>query len=374
MSGSFRLVRLFGIDIRLHFSWVFIFLLVAWSLAGSYLPANYRGWSVNTYWVVGIIASVLLFACVLIHELSHSLLAMSRGYKVRGITLFFLGGVSEIEEEAAQAGEEFWIALVGPLASLALGIIFWGLLVIVAGNNSPLEAIFQYLAFINVALAIFNLIPAFPLDGGRVLKSIVWKITGSVSKANTFASITGSVLGFGIIGLGVFLALTTRNFISGLWLVFIGWFIQSAASSSRQQQTVHTDLAGRRVADAMQVNRPTVEPGATVQQLLDQFIAKEFQRAYLVALGDSFQGLVTVSDVLKVAPDDRVNRYVTEIMTRAAEVVTVGPDAPLEEALQLLASRDLNQLVVIANGVPVGLLARRDILRVLEISRIFSKR
>ena len=374
MSGSFRLVRLFGIDIRLHFSWVFIFLLVAWSLAGSYLPANYRGWSVNTYWVVGIIASVLLFACVLIHELSHSLLAMSRGYKVRGITLFFLGGVSEIEEEAAQAGEEFWIALVGPLASLALGIIFWGLLVIVAGNNSPLEAIFQYLAFINVALAIFNLIPAFPLDGGRVLKSIVWKITGSVSKANTFASITGSVLGFGIIGLGVFLAFTTRNFISGLWLVFIGWFIQSAASSSRQQQTVHTDLAGRRVADAMQVNRPTVEPGATVQQLLDQFIAKEFQRAYLVTLGDSFQGLVTVSDVLKVAPDDRVNRYVTEIMTRAAEVVTVGPDAPLEEALQLLASRDLNQLVVIANGVPVGLLARRDIVRVLEISRVFSKR
>ena len=132
--------------------------------------------------------------------------------------------------------------------------------------------------------------------------------------------------------------------------------------------------AGIRVADAMQVNRPTVEPGATVQQLLDQFIAKEFQRAYLVTLGDSFQGLVTVSDVLKVAPEDRVNRYVTEIMTRTAEVATVGPEAPLEDALQLLATRDVNQLVVVANGVPVGLLARRDIVRVLEISRVISGR
>ncbi|MDA1218310.1 MAG: site-2 protease family protein [Chloroflexi bacterium] len=144
MSGTIQIARLFGIGIKLHFSWIFIFLLISWSLAGSFLPQNYPGWNSNTYWVVGIMGSVLLFVCVLIHELSHSLVAMSRGYKVSGITLFFLGGVSEIAEEAADAGEEFWIAIVGPLASLVLAAIFGGLLSFAFGSNSPAEALFFY--------------------------------------------------------------------------------------------------------------------------------------------------------------------------------------------------------------------------------------
>lgn len=374
MSGTFQLGRLFGIDIRFHFSWIFIFLLVAWSLAGSYLPQTYPGWSTSTYWIIGIIGSVLLFASVLVHELSHSLVAISRGYKVSGITLFFLGGVSEIEEEAVKASEEFWIAVVGPLTSLVLAAIFWGLLLVNPGGSAQAEALFQYLAFINVALAVFNLIPAFPLDGGRVLKAAVWQASGSLPRANAVASTVGSLFGFALIGIGIVLAFVTGSFISGLWLVFIGWFIQSAASSSRQQQAVHTALTGRLARDAMQQEIPTVEPGITAQALLDEYISKEFQRAYIVSLGDSFQGLVSVSDVKKVPLEERANKYVTEIMTRAAEVVSVRPDAPLEEALQKLTANDINQLLVVDNGKPVGLITRRDILVVLEISELLPKR
>jgi Zn-dependent protease/CBS domain-containing protein len=354
MSGTFQLGHLFGIDIRFHFSWIFIFVLIAWSLAGAFLPQNYPGWSTTTYWIVGVIGSVLLFASVLVHELSHSLVAVSRGYKVSGITLFFLGGVSEIEEEAAKASEEFWIAVVGPLTSLVLAAIFWVLLQVNPG--------------------VFNLIPAFPLDGGRVLKAAVWQATGNLSRANAVAASIGSLFGFTMIGIGIVVAFVTRNFFSGLWLVFIGWFIQSAASSSRQQYAMHTALTGRLARDAMQQEIPTVEPGITVQTLLDEYISKEFQRAYIVSLGDSFQGLVSISDVKKVPPEERANKYVTEIMTRAAEVVSVRPDAPLEEALQKLTSNDINQLLVIESGKPVGIITRRDILVVLEISELLPER
>jgi len=372
MSGTLQIARLFGIDIKLHFSWVFIFLLVAWSLARSYLPQNYPGWSADLYWVVGILGSISLFACVLIHELSHSLVAISRGYRVSGITLFFLGGVSEIAEEAAEAGEEFWIAVVGPLASLALAAIFGLLLLLGFRTTSPVGALVQYLAFINLVLALFNLVPAYPLDGGRVLKSLVWKTTGNIKKANAVASITGSVLGFVFIGVGILIAFRTGSFISGLWLVFIGWFIQSTASSIRREQAVHSALSGRRVADTMDQGLPRVEPGTTVQELLDRFITREFQRAYLVYLGDSFQGLVSVSDVIKVSPQDRPSRFVAEIMTKASDVASISPSDSLEAALQILASRDVNQLVVMENGAPLGLLTRRDVLRVMEISQILG--
>ena len=221
-------------------------------------------------------------------------------------------------------------------------------------------------------LGIFNLIPAFPLDGGRVLKSIIWKATGSQDQATAVASITGSILGFMFIGLGIVIAFKTGSFISGLWLVFIGWFIQSTASSSRREQSIHTALSGRRVVDTMDQDLPMVEPGTTVQELLDRFMTKEFQRAYLVYLGNSFQGLVSVSDVIKVAPQERPTRYVAEIMTKASEMATVSPSDPLETALQLLASRDVNQLVVMDNGVPLGLLTRSDVLRVMEISQLLG--
>ncbi len=369
MSGALQLGRLFGISIRVHFSWLFIFFLIAWSLATSILPRQYPGWNTNTYWVLGVIGSAVLFLSVLLHELSHSLLAASRGHHVKGITLFFLGGVSEIEAESNTPGEEFWIALVGPLTSFALSGIFWLLSRTVASGSEHIQAVTGYLAVVNLSLGIFNLLPAFPLDGGRVLKAIVWRATGSLPRALTVASISGSAIGFSLIGIGVFLVFT-GNMLSGLWMAFIGWFIQSSASSGRQEQVVHTALSGKLVRDAMRGDFPSVGPGVTVQQLVDDHITKEFQRAYVVALGDSFQGLVTVSDVQRVPPEERTGKWVTEVMTRAADVVAVSPDDPLEVALQKLISGDMNQLVVMDNGKAVGLLTRGDVLRVLEIAQL----
>lgn len=358
--------RLFGISIRIHFSWVFIFALVAWSLATSYFPDR---WSESTRWTLGVIGSVVLFVSVLIHELSHSLVAMSRGHKVKSITLFFLGGISEIEEEAENPGEEFWIAVVGPLTSLGLALIFGIIYLIVRNGSEQLSRLTQYLTFVNITLGVFNLLPAFPLDGGRVLRSIVWRASGSLAKATAVAGTTGSLLGFGMIALGVFFAFT-GSLITGLWLVFIGWFIQSAASSARQQQTLQTALSGQLVRDAMQTRFSTVPPGTSVQRLVTDHITKEFERAYIVGLGDAFYGLVTLSDVRKLPPEQWASKYVTEIMTKAPDVLTVRPDDPLEKALQGLITRGYHQLLVMDGGKPVGIVTRGDVLRVLEVAQL----
>ena len=189
MAGSLQIGRIFGIGIRLHFSWIFIFFLIAWSLASSYLPESFPGWSRGTYWGIAILGSLFAFVSVLLHELSHSLVAISRGYKVRSITFFLLGGVSEIEEEAARPGEEFWIAVVGPLSSLILAGIFWALFVFVgSGGNEQVRALAMFLGTINLVVGVFNLIPGFPLDGGRVLRSIVWRSTGSLERATRVAA------------------------------------------------------------------------------------------------------------------------------------------------------------------------------------------
>ena len=203
VSGTFGLGRLFGVRIQVHFSWVFIFALIAWSLASSWLPSRYVGWSTTQYWTIGIIGSALLFVCVLIHELSHSLEATRRGLRVKSITLFFLGGFSQIDGESRSASEEFWVSVVGPIASLGLACIFGLIYLNLRSSSGPLTALTQYLMFVNLMVGLFNLIPAFPLDGGRVLRSLVWKATRSQERATRVASLTGSALGFGLIGVGV---------------------------------------------------------------------------------------------------------------------------------------------------------------------------
>ena len=369
MSGTLQIGRLFGISVRIHFSWVFIFALVAGTLALSYLPSVYSSWPTLQYWATGIIASALLFICVLAHELSHSLEAMRRGRKVTSITLFFLGGVSQIEEESRSAGEEFWVSVVGPLTSLALSGIFLLLFLNFKGGNSPITALTQYLAIVNLAIGVFNLMPAFPLDGGRVLKAVVWKLTGSEDNAASISSMSGSIMGFIMMALGVFFLFSISRY-TGVWLVIIGWFIQSSASSARRQQETRITLSGRRVRDAMRADVPTIEPGISIQRLLDHHIATDFERTYVVALGDTMQGLITVTDVRRVPPEARAVTWVSQAMTPASKVVTLPPDAPLEEGLGILANRGFRQLVVMEDDRPVGLLTRAGVVRVMEVTDI----
>ena len=369
MSGTFSVGRILGVDIRVHFSWVFIFALIAWSLATIWLPSRYDGWSGGQYWAVGIVGSAMLFVCVLIHELSHSLEAIRRGLTVSSITLFFLGGFSQIEGESRTAGEEFWVSVVGPIASLGLASIFGLLYLGLRSSPGQVTALVQYLMAVNLVVGLFNLIPAFPLDGGRVLRALVWRATASQERATRVASVTGSVLGFGLIGLGIVFVFT-NSFITGIWLVFIGWFIQSAASSARQSSEERTVMSGRVVRDAMDGRFQSVPPGMSLQRLLDDHIATDFERVYLVMLGDTFHGLITVTDVGRVPVDRRSTTWVSETMTRVDDVETLPPDAPLEDGLRILAEKNIHQLVVLESNRPIGLLTRAGVLRVMEVARL----
>lgn len=373
MSGTVRIGRLVGVDVRVHFSWVFIFAFVAFSLSNSYLPTGYPGWSSAQYWAIGFAGSALLFLCVLIHEFSHSIEAIRRGRKVSSVTLFLLGGVSEIEEESRSAGEEFWVSFVGPVTSLLLALVFWVLYFSIRSGNAQLSALVQYLALVNLLIGLFNLVPAFPLDGGRVLRALLWRTTGSELRATTIASRIGSAFGAAFIGLGIVILLSTDDVITGVWLGIVGWFIRSAASSARTQQVAESGLSGRQVRDAMRQDFPTIEPGTSVQVLLEQRMASEFESAYVVTLGDTLYGLVTAVDVSRVAPEARALTWVSEAMTRVADLVTLAPDAPLKNGLEYFARRGAGPVVVVENGRPVGLLSRQDVLRVMAISELFPK-
>ncbi len=373
MSGTFDIGRLFGVRIQVHFSWIFIFALIAWSLASSWLPGQYPGWSREQYWAVGITGSVMLFVCVLVHELSHSLEAIRRGLGVESITLFFLGGVSQIEGESRSASEEFWVSIVGPIASLTLACIFGLLYFGFRSSPGQITALLQYLAIVNLMVGLFNLIPAFPLDGGRVLRSMIWRATGSQTRATRVSSLTGSVLGFLIIGIGI-VSVFTNNFMTGIWLVFIGWFIQSAASSARQSASERAQVSGMSIGDAMDTEFLTAPPGISLQRLVDEYITTKLERAYPIMLGDTFLGLITVTDVLKVPAEERSERWVSEVMTKAEDVVTLPADAPLEEGMKILVERNIHQIVVMDDhsGSVIGLLTRAGVLRGMEVARLLG--
>jgi Zn-dependent protease len=375
VSGTVQIGRLFGVSVRVHFSWVFVFGLVALSLANSYLPDAHPGWSERQYWAIGIAGSGLLFLCVLAHEFSHSIEAMRRGREVSSITLFLLGGVSEIEEESRSAGEEFWVSFVGPATSLLLALLFWLLYLVIRSGNPQLIALVQYLAVVNLIIGLFNLVPAFPLDGGRVLRALVWRMTGNEARATTIASRVGSAFGAGFLGFGVAIIFLTDNVLAGVWMGIVGWFIRSSASSARQRQADESGLAGRRVRDAMRADFPTIEPGTSVQLLLERHMAREFERAYVVALGDTLYGLVTIQDVRRVAPDARARTWVSEAMTRVSDLATLSPDASLSDGLEPFLRRGVDPVAVVVeeDGRPVGLLSRQDILRVMEVTRIFPE-
>jgi Zn-dependent protease/CBS domain-containing protein len=367
MKASFRLFRISGIDIGIHYSWLLIFVLIAWSLAQGYFPQAYPGWTTVTYWVTGVIASLMLFISVLLHELAHSLVAQARGLRVSGITLFIFGGVSNLEKEPESPGTELTMAIVGPLSSLILGGIFWGMLHILTKQSSPVGAMLHYLAFINVMLAAFNILPGFPLDGGRVLRSILWGATKDLAKATNIAAIVGQAFGWALIAFGAFW-LFTGNFIGGLWIAFIGWFLSSAAESSRRQLTLQEHLGNATVREAMNPNPVTVDQGTSVAEVVHNVFYQGRGRAAPVTHGEKLVGIVTIHDVKKLPRDNWAETPVANIMTHAP-LYSVNPDDDLNTAMKLIAQHDINQVLVLRQGQSVGLLSRADIIRHLQISQ-----
>ncbi|SRR5579884_1119530 len=365
MESSFKLGRVAGIEVGIHYTWLFAFLLIAWSLAGGFFPANYPGWDAGTYWVLGIVCALALFAAVLVHELSHSLVAISRGQAVRSITLFIFGGVSNLESEAEAPQDEFLISIVGPVTSFVLAGVFWLLLHAVSPRNSPLGAALSYLAFINLLLGVFNLVPGFPLDGGRVLRSIIWATTGSLRRATDIASFVGQGVGFLLILWGVS-RLFGGDFLGGLWIAFIGWFLNNAAEATRQQQVLREDLRGIRVAEVMNPHPPLTGPETTVQEFVFDRVLREGERAVLVADQGALLGIVSITDAKSLPQQDWATTPVRAIMT-PTPLKTVSADDDLNGALKLLVEGTLNQLPVLRAGQVVGLLSRSDVLRFLQL-------
>jgi Zn-dependent protease/CBS domain-containing protein len=373
MESSFTIARIRGIPIGVHYTWAFAVLLITWSLAAGYFPASYPGWSRPLYFLVGAAAAVLLFVSVLLHELCHSIVAQARGLKVHSITLFIFGGVSNIAQESEDPQDEFLIAVVGPLSSLALAGVFWLAGMALPNDLSPTSALVTYLAMVNLMLAIFNILPGFPLDGGRVLRAILWGATGSVVRGTTIASVVGQVVAFVFIGYG-FLQIFDGNFLNGLWIAFIGWFLNSAAESTRRQVQMQEGFKGVQVGAVMTADPPFVRPNLTVRELVDEYILRRGLRAIPVALDGRIVGLVSLTDVQKLPEVEWSGSSVGAIMTKEP-LRSVGPDTPVTKALEMLVELDVNQVLVVdTDGSLLGVLSRGDVMRFLQLQSELHRR
>jgi len=386
MSSGLKIARLFGIDIRINWSWIVIFVLVTWDLAVGVFPLLHPDWNFALRWGLGLAASLLFFGSVLAHELAHSLVAKSRGLNVSEITLFLFGGVSNLEEEPPTAETEFLMAVVGPLTSIVLGFLFIGLAGASAGTFAsltgnleslaglgPLATLFVWLGPINIILGLFNLLPGFPLDGGRVFRSFLWAITGNLQQATKYASWVGQGFGWLFIFMGVSMVFGVNfpffgtGIFSGLWLAFIGWFLIEIAREGYEQVMIEDVLKNTTVAVMMKTDIPSVGPETTVETLVHEHILGTEQRAWPVVTNQHLAGLVCLDDVRKISKDDWPRVTVNEIMTPLSQLRTVSPQKKASEALKIIASEDINQLPVLDQGKFLGLISRRDILLWLQV-------
>jgi Zn-dependent protease/CBS domain-containing protein len=318
------------------------------------------------YWITGIGGALLIFVSVLLHELAHSLMANARGIPVHSITLFILGGASNLDEEPQKPAAEFAMAIVGPLTSLVLGGIFYGLTYLPIDTTTPQFAILGYLAIVNIYLGVFNLLPGFPMDGGRVLRSIIWGSTGSLTKATDIAGMIGQFFGWTFIGLGVFLMISV-SFINGLWIAFLGWFLNSSADASRKEVALRERLSNIKVRELMNLNIATIDPETTVQDMVTNIFRKQHDRAVPVCRDGKVVGIATITDVKKVPQDKWVSTPVKKIMT-SEPLYTVTPEDNLNKALMLIAKNDVNQVLISDQGKCSGLLSRADIIRLIQMN------
>lgn len=365
VKNALKLGRIWGIEIGLDYSWFLVFALVTWTLAAIYFPMNYP-WSATTTWIVGVITSLLFFASVLAHELGHSVVAIRKGIPVRAITLFIFGGMAQITKEPKRPRDEFLIAIAGPAVSAALGLVFY-LLHINASAGQPLAALALWLGWINLSLAVFNLIPGFPLDGGRVLRSVVWGLTGDLAKATRIAAIGGRVIAYGFIALGV-LIVFTGNWINGLWLGFIGWFLENAASSSYRQVALREGLKGLTARELMLTDCPRISPRLTLQEFVDEHILRGARRCFPVVEGDEVLGIVTLHDVTAVPRGWWALMTVDQAMTPFERIRKVRPEQALSEVLEIMTAEDVEEVSVAEDQTFLGLISL-DRLRALLATR-----
>ena len=366
MGGSFKVGRFLGFEINLHWSWSLIFVLVTWTFAEGVLKEFYPEWDGLQRWLIGAVVSIVFFLSILFHEVSHSIVARHYGLPVSGITLFVFGGVSGLGKEPADAKQEFWIAIVGPLTSIALAGLFGVGYFALDSIDDGASGVSGHLALINLAIGIFNLVPGFPLDGGRVLRSIFWWRNRNLLDATKIASRAGQGVAYLLMGLGV-PAFLFYSPITGVWLFLIGNFLRGTSAASYEQLFIETVLRG---VPASRLARPdfvAVAPDLKVSELIEDHVLAGQGRCYPVMAGEEILGLVTLTDARQVPRDEWPTTSVYRAMTPLTQLKTVGPRDDLEDVLRLMAGNDINQVPLVDGRLLIGLIHRGDIIRYIQV-------
>lgn len=365
MKANWQLGTIRGIPVGLHWSMVLVFALLTLSLATAFFPGTNPDLPPAADWVMAVITSLLFFGSILLHELGHATVAQRNGMPVNSITLFIFGGVAQIGERPKTSGIEFRVAVAGPLVSFALAAAF-GLIWLVGRDVSWLAAPSAWLARLNLVLGLFNLLPGFPLDGGRILRALVWGATGNERRAAQVALISGQIVAFVMMGVGALIAFG-GDFANGVWLIFLGWFLQNAAATEATGSTLETTLRHASVAQAMGPKEPEVPSRLKLRQLIDDHILPMGHRHFLVVDGDVPRGIVTLRDVTRV-PQDRWDwTSVADVMTPWARLRWVTPETELLAALRLMDDAQVAQVPVMDGGQPCGLLTREEVLRYVRL-------
>lgn len=369
------LFRILGFEVKIDWSWLILGALIVWSLATGLFPVWYKGLARGDYWAMGVAGAVGLFLSIVFHELWHSLIARRFGLNMRGITLFLFGGVSEMTDEPPSPKAEFFLAVAGPVSSVVLAAIFLvlGYLIRGGGSVTPSTAVLSYLGFLNLALAVFNLIPAFPLDGGRVLRAVLWGAWNDLSKATRVASRIGAGLGAGLMFLGVVQFFMGQS-IGGIWTFIIGMFVRSAARSSYGQLVVRQALEGARVRQFMAKDPVSVDPGTTVEKLVEDFIYKYHFKMFPVVDGEKLVGCVTINQVKSVAREDWPSQRIGELASSCSAENTIGPDADVMAALAQMQRTGRSRLLVAEDGKLDGVISLKDIMGYITLKMDLEER
>ena len=370
MKANIKLGTVFGVELGLHYSWIVIALLIMFSLVAQFHAAN-SGWSDAVVWSAAILTSLLFFAGLFAHELSHAMVARARGLPVHKITLFLLGGMAQLEQEPADATTEFWMAIAGPIASGAIGLTLLafaraaGWVPWTTTAQTPGVAILLWLGYINLVLGAFNMVPGFPLDGGRVLRALIWWITGSAERSTKIAAQIGQLIGAGFIAFGIISFFRGGGF-GGIWFALIGWFLLQAAGASILQLQVGSVLRGVRVSDVMSQDCPSVSGSMGLQEFVDEQLLKTGRRCFLVVEDHGVVGLITSHEVRTMERAQWPFVTVHDAMRPIDEVHSLPPDAPAMQAMEMMGRQDVNQIPIVMGGQLQGIVTRAHLLQIIH--------
>jgi Zn-dependent protease len=366
MGSGFNLGKIFGIQFRLHYTWFFIFFLITFSLSWQVFPVFYPGWSQLLYWTIGIATSLLFFASVLAHELAHSLVGRANGIPIKSITLFIFGGMAQMTKEATKAGAEFKMAAAGPACSLAIGGVFALVWFLTRDVVEPLSAMAFYLAQINVILAVFNLIPGFPLDGGRVFRSLMWRFSGNYQRSTRIATRVGQGVAYSFMVGGILMMLLLHEWLGGIWIIFIGWFLQNAASSSYRQTKWREVLHGLTASQVMTSDYMEVPPNITIAELVTGYVLPRGYSLFMVTSGGRVKGILSLQNIKSVPQSSWDTTQVEKIMLPFDQLKVASPEQDALSIVEQMDENDINQVPVVSEGRIIGLVTRDNLIRFLR--------